>query len=1389
MKKRLLAIAMTLAMTLSLLPVMAGAAGDANVAEVNGTGYPTLQDAFDNAQDGDTVKLLTDVTLDPLYAMDEEMVKDAPIRNVITVTSDITLNLASHKISWDSTRIPGENESEIWYTLCFFTVSGADVKITGNGTIDVEAGNNNSYGINITNNGSVTVEDGTYTGATTAIQVQEGSLTILGGTFKQAETIAGLAPGYAKYVINCIDANFKDGTARIYVKGGTFCFDPDGKPENSDVTYVPVDYESKANEDGTWTVTAKESINVDKPSSGNISNGTVDATVSGVTVPADSSGQVVMDAAVENASDVTTANVTVGGDALTAVKEAINVSSLAIKTNVGTLTISDAALDTIITNATDGSSVADVTLSIKVSEFEENSVTYDFTATDARGEEVFDQTASEDATITVTVDAPSGASADDIVYIYYIDGDTRTLEDTPTVAEDKTVTWDVTHFSSREITKTMDEVTYTNSEGTEVTGTLAEAVENAKENTTITLNRDVTATDKAIAIENKSFKLDLNGHNIVKETGTSAIFSVKGGILRVTGSGTIESKMGDAFSVTGNTTALNTNKTEAVLVIEKGVRVKALWNCVWIAGNGAQADIYGSLTSTGVYAVIQGNGTKNSTTDYSGTIVNIYEGASVIHAGSDESAHMAIYQPQNGVLNIYGGTISAIQEGSTAIEIRAGELNISGDAVITGGEGIPESAPNGSGGTTNNAAVAIAQHTTNQPIQVNITGGTLIGGAAVYESNPQNNQEGPGNSVSVTIKDAKLTGALNSSGFGTVTVDNTTITGNVGKTGTGNMGITGSTITGKVTKGATNSGYLGFVNSIINGTAPEVDAPGVTYVNTKVNDKTVNTTVDTGKEAMINGVQYNTLEEAIKAAKDGDVVILLNNVTLDGNGKGNNEGLVTIKKDITLDGNGKTITAEKVGVGEATAAGPSMINIQDGANVTVRNLTIDGAGVASGGSTSDATKHGLNIYGDTTTVTVENVQIRNGNGYAIVANGADVTVDGLITEKNGWGGINVDSKSGAASLTIEDADIGESNSVKIENTSVAPKPADPTVKIQAGSFKDIVLGSSINAETYEKSGKMVISGGTFAGGSEVDAVDIADYLKDGLAIDGNGNVYTPSQGGSSGGSTRYTVTAPTNVANGSVKVSPTRASRGQTVTITVTPDEGYELASLAVYDADGDAVSLTDAGNGKYTFTMPRSKVTVEAAFAEAEHVCPAGDFADVSQSAWYHAAVDYVLEQGIMSGVSADRFGPEDTLTRAMAAQMLWALEGKPVVNYLMQYGDVAQGAWYAEAVRWASAQGVMSGYSGETFGPEDNITREQLALILFNYADQAGYDVDGRADLSGYADEAAVSGWAVTALEWAVDAGLISGREGSALAPAATATRAEVAQIFMNFLENVAK
>ena len=160
------------------------------------------------------------------------------------------------------------------------------------------------------------------------------------------------------------------------------------------------------------------------------------------------------------------------------------------------------------------------------------------------------------------------------------------------------------------------------------------------------------------------------------------------------------------------------------------------------------------------------------------------------------------------------------------------------------------------------------------------------------------------------------------------------------------------------------------------------------------------------------------------------------------------------------------------------------------------------------------------------------------------------------------------------------------------------------------------------------------------------------------------------------------------------------------------------------------------------------------------------------------------------MSGVSAREFAPNSTLTRAMVAQMLWAMEGKPQVNYLMQYADVGSGDWYAEAVRWASSQGIMSGYGDSQFGPNDAVTRQQLALILYNYAKEKDYDTTGGGiALREYSDYDAIADWAVTGLGWAVEHGLISGMGDGVLAPTGGATRAQVAQIFMNFCEDVAE
>ena len=292
---------------------------------------------------------------------------------------------------------------------------------------------------------------------------------------------------------------------------------------------------------------------------------------------------------------------------------------------------------------------------------------------------------------------------------------------------------------------------------------------------------------------------------------------------------------------------------------------------------------------------------------------------------------------------------------------------------------------------------------------------------------------------------------------------------------------------------------------------------------------------------------------------------------------------------------------------------------------------------------------------------------------------------------------------------------------------------------------------------------------------------------------GEANTYTftaqwtaISTGGGGGGSTSYAVTLPTDVENGSLSVSPTRASRGRTVTITVKPDAGYELDTLTVTDKSGKAVELTKASDGKYTFTMPASQVTIGVSFQES--VSPVDSFVDVDENAWYYQAVQYMVEKGLMSGTSATTFSPNTTLSRGMIAQMLYALEGKPSTQG-SSFPDVASGAWYADAAAWAQANQVITGYDNGAFGPDDPLTREQLTLILYNYARLKGYKVSAQGDLSAFVDGHTTSSWAQESMTWAVGAGLLSGKGLGMLYPTGTATRAEVAQIMMNFCETVAK
>lgn len=279
---------------------------------------------------------------------------------------------------------------------------------------------------------------------------------------------------------------------------------------------------------------------------------------------------------------------------------------------------------------------------------------------------------------------------------------------------------------------------------------------------------------------------------------------------------------------------------------------------------------------------------------------------------------------------------------------------------------------------------------------------------------------------------------------------------------------------------------------------------------------------------------------------------------------------------------------------------------------------------------------------------------------------------------------------------------------------------------------------------------------------------------------------TVSRYSSGGGPTTYAVTAP-NAENGAVRVSPSRASRGTTVTITVTPDEGYELESLTVLDSRDNEITLTDKGDGKYTFTMPSGKVTVEASFAEiAPEPLP---FGDVDDGDWFADAVRFVYENGMMNGVSETDFAPHAATSRSMIVTILYRLEGEPVVDYAMDFTDVAGDAYYAEAVRWAASEGIVGGYGGGLFGSDDAVTREQLAAILYRYAVYKGYDVSIGEDTNilSYADFADLSEYAIPAIQWACGAGIVNGTSESTLTPQGEATRAQVAAMLMRFVEAI--
>ena len=497
---------------------------------------------------------------------------------------------------------------------------------------------------------------------------------------------------------------------------------------------------------------------------------------------------------------------------------------------------------------------------------------------------------------------------------------------------------------------------------------------------------------------------------------------------------------------------------------------------------------------------------------------------------------------------------------------------------------------------------------------------------------------------------------------------------------------------------------------------------------------------------------------------EGETLTIPGGSSLNANGKLTNDGTINVESGGNLEGEPTS------GSGTVVKA-PTITTPPTNQSVTVgqtASFTVEANGDSLSYQWQQSADNGTNwnnISGATSnsyTTDAATLEMNNYQYQCVVSNSA-----GSVT-------------SSAATLTVNAAATVPVESVSLDNTNLDLREGE-TAQLTATVLPDNASNKNVTWESSNKSVATVDANGLVTAVSAGTATITA--TADGKSATCTVTVSWYSTGG---GPTTYAVTAP-DVENGTVRVSPSRASRGTTVTITVTPDEGYELESLTVLDSRDNEIALTDKGDGKYTFTMPSGKVTVEASFAEiAPEPLP---FGDVDDGDWFADAVRFVYENGMMNGVSETSFAPHATTSRSMIVTILYRLEGEPVVDYAMDFTDVAGDAYYAEAVRWAASEGIVGGYGGGLFGAEDAVAREQLAVILYRYAVYKGYDVSIGEDTNilSYADFADLSEYAIPAMQWACGAWIVNGTSESTLAPQGEATRAQVAAMLMRFVEAI--
>lgn len=917
--------------------------------------------------------------------------------------------------------------------------------------------------------------------------------------------------------------------------------------------------------------------------------------------------------------------------------------------------------------------------------------------------------------------------------------------------------------------------------------TLADAVADASTTNPDTIKLLKDTTERLILNGGKEITLDLGGNTL---SYTEQTVRVNHGKLTVNGPGAIKEinpNLG-AILIKGSTNQEDTNYS--VVNVNGDVTLSG-WAPVFVDQNSEKA--YGvtvNLNGATLKAQKDTGGNDGVGLYVNGSIKDTVNAPVIkLENTTIDAQGEGMYLAGYADTTIKGGSIVGTQ---TGIEIRAGSLELNG-GTYTATANTFTCGPNGSGSTTEGAAIAIAQHTTKKDITVTINNGTFVGVKALNESNPQNNDPAP--QVNLSISNGNFNGEIT-----TADVHNF-ITGGYFTTDPSAYCVENKTgvATGK-------ADYPYTVGDKKADSKPATVDSATVPANTTSTDPIV-------KEAAkkISGATLgnsNSIEAATKNEANNNKITANTPV-------GSSSTVLDSLKMISSNSN---IQPTDVAIVYQTYVDVTVTDAKKDSSNSLTELTVDLTPmyrvVATTKSVAESTSTEIKLAGDGVT-DANAIQIGEAKELNVPAQAYEVTLalpsgfarkDDKLSIKHTKENGSIEYYTGIVSTegTAPDTKTYVTFTTNGFSPFVIYAASANVASIGNNvypSFQAAVDAAQNNDEITLLKGDAVSA--TMTGSSKTIKVKAGSGVTTPIKVTVNGEsktldntttevtfTYTrPSSGGpgSSGGSISAPTTYAVNVnaaTNGAVAADKKTASKGTTVTVTASPSKGYVVDAVKVVDKDGKDVAVTEK-DGKYVFTMPASAVTVTGSF-KAETPAPVAlPFTDVKSGNWFYDAVKYAYAQGLMTGTSATTFAPNGTMNRAMIVTVLYRLEKSPAVTGASKFTDVPAGQWYSDAVAWAAANKIVNGYDETTFGPMNAVTREQMAAILFRYEQVKGLEnVTLEENLNRFPDQNKISAYAIPALQWAVGQKIINGNADGTLDPTGTATRAQVAQIFTNLL-----